>query len=167
MPERSELPELPEQPVSDESGDLSIERSVDLDLDVDALWTLLSTADGWRSWLVDDADIDIAPDAIGTATNDGVERSVRIESVTTGRGVGLVWWQRDDPSTASYVQLDIVELPGGRSHLDITERFLGGTTMTSTMMSMTNASVTSSVATRWDIALMSLWLLVLPSLVMA
>ncbi|MGZ4771022.1 MAG: hypothetical protein ACXVLX_20630 [Ilumatobacteraceae bacterium] len=168
MPERSELPELPEQPVSDESGDLSIERSVDLDLDVDALWTLLSTADGWRSWLVDDADIDIAPDAIGTVTNDGVERSVRIESVTTGRGVGLMWWHRDDPSTASYVQLDIVELPCGRSHLDITERFLGGTTMTSTMMmSMTNASVTSSVATRWDIALMSLWLLVLPSLVMA
>jgi hypothetical protein len=148
------MPDLPET--------LSIERSVDLDLDVDELWTLVSTADGWRSWLVDDADITIAPDAVGTATNDGVERSVRIESVTAGRGIGLMWWDRDDPSTASYVQLDIVGLPGGRSHLDITERFLGGPAtmaMTTTMM--------SPVASRWDVALLSLWLLALPSLVMA
>ena len=139
-------------------NDLSIERSTDLDLDVDELWTLVSTAEGWSSWLVDDANITIAPDATGTATNDGVERSVRIESVTAGRGIGLVWWDRDDPSTASYVQLEIVELPGGRSHLDITERLLGTTPM---------ASKSCSLASRWDVALISLWLLALPSLVMA
>ncbi len=139
-----------------ERDDLSIERSTDLDLDVVALWTLLSTADGWCSWLVDQAEITIAPDATGTTTTDSVERSVRIESVATGRGIGFSWWDRDDPSTASYVQLEIVELPHGRSHLDITERFVGATTATS-----------CSVASKWDVALVSLWMLALPLLVMA
>ena len=127
---------------------LSIERSTDLDLDVEALWTLLSTADGWSSWLVDHAEITVEPDAIGTATTDGVERSVRIESVVTRRGIGFSWWDRDDPSTASYVQLDIVELPHGRSHLDNTETLVGETTATS-----------CSVASRWDVALVSLRML--------
>ena len=139
-----------------ERGDLSIERNTDLDIDVEALWALLSTADGWSAWLVDHAEITIAPDAIGTATTDGVERSVRIEFVATGRGIGFSWWDRDDPSTASYVQLDIVELPHGRSHLDITERLVGATAATS-----------CSVASKWDAALVSLWLLALPLLVMA
>lgn len=142
-----------------EPDDLSIERSTDLDIDVEALWTLLSTADGWCSWLVDHAEITIAPDAIGTATTDGVERSVRIESVVTGRGIGFSWWDRDDPSTASNVQLEIVELPHGRSHLDITERFVGATTATT--------ATTCSVASKWDVALVSLWTLALPLLVMA
>ncbi len=159
------MPELPELP---EPETLSIERSVDLDLDVDELWELVSTSDGWSAWLVDSADITLAPDAIGTATDDGVERSVRIESVIAGRGIGLVWWDRDDPSTASYVQFDIVELPDGRSHLDVTERFLGTTAMTASMASMDSMmSLPRSVASRWDVALIALWLLALPSLVMA
>ena len=142
-----------------ERDDLSIERSTDLDLDAEALWTLLSTADGWSSWLVDHAEITVAPDATGTATTDGIERAVRIESVVTGQGIGFAWWDRDDPSSASYVQLDIVELPDGRSHLDITERFVGGATATTARM--------CSVASRWDVALVSLWMLALPLLVTA
>jgi uncharacterized protein YndB with AHSA1/START domain len=143
--------------MSDAPGDdLFIQRSTDLDLDVETLWALLSTADGWSAWLVDHAEIDIAPDAIGTATIEGVERAVRIESVVPGHGIGFTWWDRRDPSTASYVQLDIVELPHGRSHLDITERFVGATPATA-----------SSMVTSWDVALISLWVLALPLLVMA
>ena len=44
-----------------------IERTTDLDMDVDRLWSLISTPDGWKSWLVDDADLVIAPAAGGTA----------------------------------------------------------------------------------------------------
>ena len=143
--------------MSDAPGDdLFIQRSTDLDIDIEALWTVLSTADGWSAWLVDHAEIDIAPAATGTAMADGIERAVRIESVVTGHGIGFTWWDRRDPSTASYVQLDIVELPRGRSHLDITERLVGATTATS-----------CSVASKWDVALVSLWMLTLPFLVMA
>jgi hypothetical protein len=141
-----------------EHDEPTIERNSHLDLDVDDLWTLISTSDGWKSWLVDDADITVAPDATGTATNDGVERSVHIESVDVGRGITFSWWDHDDPSTASYVQLDIVELPGRTSHLHIAERLIGATPA---------MSMSCSITLRWEVALVSLWLLALPSLVTA
>lgn len=141
-----------------ESDDLSIERSTDLEIAVHELWTLVSTADGWRSWLVDDVDLTIAPEGTGTATIDDVERSVRIESLVEGRTIGFSWWDRDDRTSTSYVQLDIVELPDGRSRLNVVERFLGTTP---------TASMSCSIAVKWDVTLLSLWLLALPSLVMA
>jgi hypothetical protein len=142
-----------------DGDDLSIQRSTDLDIDVDALWALLSTADGWSAWLVDHAEITITPDSTGFATTDGIERAVSIESVVVGRSVSFWWWDRADPSSASYVQLDLVELPHSRSHLDITERFVGAVTATTATM--------CSVASKWDVALVSLWMLALPLLVMA
>ena len=92
---------------------LVIERNAELDLDVHELWTLISTSQGWSSWLVDHADIAVVTDAKGTAVDDGVERTVHIDSVTEGRAIGFSWWARDDPSSVSAVQLDIVELPEG------------------------------------------------------
>jgi hypothetical protein len=138
-----------------------IERSTDLDLDVGELWTLVSTAEGWSSWLVDGADVTIAPDASGTATVDEVERAVRIESVVEGRQVCFSWWDRGDRSSVSYVQLDVVELPDGRSQLNVSER-LPGATATASMA----ATSMAATAAKWDVALVSLWLLAL-SLVMA
>jgi hypothetical protein len=151
MPEPEEL-----------SEELCIERSTDLDLDMDELWTLVSTAEGWCSWLVDDADITIRPDASGTAIADEVERAVRIESVVEGRSVGFSWWDRGDGSSVSYVQLEVVELPGGRSRLNVAERLLAAAPTASA-----RASMSCSVAVRWDIAVLALWLLSVPSLVMA
>jgi hypothetical protein len=135
-----------------------IERTADLEMDADRLWELISTADGWRSWLVDDTDVVVVPEATGTATDDGIEREVRVETVTEGRTIGFSWWRRDDPSYGSYVQLDIVELPHGRSQLRIAERF-STTTPTATM----SAAATMS----WDVRMVSLWLLGLHSTVMA
>src|SRR5258705_13070418 len=97
-----------------------IERTTDLDMDVERLWSLISTPDGWKSWLVDDADLEISPAANGTATNDGLLRAVRIDSVDAGRTVGFSWWDRDDPSSASYVQLDVVAPPEGGAQLHTT-----------------------------------------------
>ncbi len=136
--------------------DPSIERHTDLDIDVADLWTLISTAEGWSSWLVDDADITISPGESGTATDDGVERSVHIDDVDFGHRIEFSWWDRDDPATASYVQLDIVELPGHRSRLHITEQYRGAT-----------ATTTMSCSISWDVRLVSLWLLALPFHVMA
>ena len=134
--------------------DLSIERQADLDLSTTELWALIATPEGWACWLVDDTDVDIAPDANGTATHDGVERAVRIDSVIDGHEICFSWWDRGDPSSTSFVRLDVVELPEGRSQLRITERFLGAT-----------ASATMSCSVGWEVRLVSLWLRALPSLV--
>lgn len=135
-----------------------IERTADLEMGADQLWELISTADGWRSWLIDDTDIVVAPGSTGTATEDGIEREVRVDTVTEGHAIGFSWWRRDDPSCGSYVQLDIVELVDGGSQLRISERFIS-TTPTATM----SAAATMS----WDVRMVSLWLLALHSTVMA
>jgi hypothetical protein len=146
--------------------DLTIQRSADLELDVNELWALVSTAQGWASWLVDDADLDISPNSTGIATVDETERAVRIHSVVEGRRVTFSWWDRGeddrtrtDESSMSYVQLDIVELPDGRSRLNVSEQL--GTASTTT------ASASLSSALKWEVAMVSLWLLALHSLVMA
>jgi uncharacterized protein YndB with AHSA1/START domain len=138
--------------------DLAIERSTDLDMDVDQLWSLISTPAGWKSWLVDDADVAITPAANGTAIDDGVERTVRIDSVIAGRTVGFSWWDREDPSSASHVQLKVVELPGGRSRLHITERFVGATA---------SATMSTTAGVSWGVRIISLWLMAVQSFVMA
>jgi uncharacterized protein YndB with AHSA1/START domain len=143
-----------------QADELVIERETDLAVDANRLWTLISTAEGWDSWLVDEAAVVMAPDATGTAIEDGVVREVRINSIVEGRRVGFSWWDRDDPSRVSYVQLDIVELTHGRSHLHITERFVGSTTAATVAMS-------SSVAVSWEMRLISLWLSIVQSAVMA
>ncbi len=135
-----------------------IERTADLEMDADRLWELISTADGWRSWFVDETDIVVAPGATGTATEDGIEREVRVDTVTEGRTIGLSWWQRDDPSCGSYVRLDIVELPHGGSQLRISERFINITP---------TATMSAATTMLWDVRMVSLWLLALHSTVMA
>jgi uncharacterized protein YndB with AHSA1/START domain len=138
--------------------DLAIERSTDLDMDVDQLWSLISTPDGWKSWFVDDADIAIAAGANGTAIDDGVERTVQIDSVIARHTVVFSWWDRDDPSSASHVQLDVVELPGGRSQLHITERFVGATA---------SATMSCTAGVSWEVRIISLWLMAAQSSVTA
>ncbi len=136
----------------------SIERHTDLDVEVSDLWALISTADGWSSWLVDEVDLTISPGETGTVIHDGVERSVTIDAVTDGCRIGFAWWESDDPASVSYVQLDIVELPDNRSHLHITEQFLG---------TSPTAAAATSCSISWDVKLVSLWLVALSFLVTA
>lgn len=138
--------------------DLFVERTTDLDIDVKELWTLISSAEGWRGWLVDDADVEIAPDSGGTVVDDQIERMVQFGAVTEGHRIDFSWFEVGEPTTTSYVQLEIVELPAGRSRLNITERFPS---------SMTTSAMSAAVTTTWDVRLVSLWLLALPFHVMA
>jgi uncharacterized protein YndB with AHSA1/START domain len=141
-----------------QQDDLSIERTADLELSKDELWSLISTSEGWKSWLVDDAQIAVAPGSRGSATEEGAVRDVRIDRVDAGRGIAFSWWDRDDPSTSSYVQLDIVELDDGRSQLRIAEQFAGAAT---------TAVMSAEATVSWDVRMVSLWLLALHSTVMA
>jgi hypothetical protein len=142
--------------------DTTIERITDLDLGVDELWDLISTEDGWRSWLVDGTDLVIRPGSTGTAVDDDVVREVRIDTITERSSINFSWWDRDDPSSGSFVQLAIVELPNGRSQLHITEQFVGE----SSAVAM-STSISMSTAVAWDVRLVSLWLLALHSTVLA
>ncbi len=144
--------------------DLTIQRSTDLDLDIDELWALVSTAEGWASWLVDDANITITPNSTGTTRVGEIERAVRIDSMVERRSVSFSWWDQGDSdsdrgSSMSFVRLDVVELPDGRSRLNVSERLSAAPTA--------SASASISTAIRWEIAMVSLWLLALHSLVMA
>jgi uncharacterized protein YndB with AHSA1/START domain len=141
--------------------DTTIERITDLDLGVDELWELISTEHGWSSWLVDEADLVIRPGSEGTV-DDGVVREVRIDTITERSSITFSWWDRDDPSCGSFVELAIVELPDGRSQLHITEQFVGEA---SAIAMSTSMSISSAVA--WDVRLVSLWLLALHSTVLA
>jgi hypothetical protein len=138
--------------------DTTIERITDLDLGVDELWELISTEHGWSSWLVDEAHLIIQPGCTGTAVDDGVVREVRVDSISDRRGIGFSWWDRDDPSSVSFVHLTIVELPSGRSQLHITEQFVGGTSA---------MAMAPTTAVAWEVRLVSLWLLALHSTVLA
>jgi hypothetical protein len=125
------------------SDELHIERDTELDLDVAGAWNLVATADGWSMWLVDDAVVDVTPDGEGIVVDGDTERVVHIDEVVTGSRVGFTWWDRDDPSSVSYVQLDVVELPDGRSRLHTSERFVGSLTVMS--------------AIHWDVRMIALW----------
>ena len=138
--------------------DLIIERTADLEMDADQLWELISSAAGWRSWLVDEADIDIATDSTGLATEDGAVREVRVDSVIERTRVDFTWWDRDNPTSRSFVQLEIVELPQGRSRLRVTERLVSPAP---------TATMSASATISWDVRMVSLWLLALHSTVMA
>ena len=151
MPEPDEL-----QP-----DDLTIERTTELDLDIDELWTLISTPQGWSAWLVDETDLAVRPGSEGVTVEDGSHRTVHIETVDEGRRVTFSWWDRDDPSSASFVRLDIVELPSGGSQLQISERFLNATASATTSCSIGDRDVA------WQLRFVSLWLLALHSTVLA
>ncbi len=145
----------------DLSNDLIIERTTDLDLGIEELWRLISTPEGWSSWLVDDAQLVVVPGSNGLATQDGARRAVHVRSVEQRRGVTFSWCDGDDPSSASFVQLDIVELPSGGSQLHISERLLGATA------GVAMSSVRTDVDVAWHVRFVSLWLLALHSTVLA
>lgn len=104
--------------------DLTIDRSLDLDVDPDEAASLATTPDGWCRWMVDEAEVVAGPDGVerGTVVDDGVRRSVRIDE-RTGRSVRFTWWEVADPGGASEVVIR-VHPAGTGSRVEIGERRL-------------------------------------------
>ena len=106
----------------------SIERTLHLDGDLDGsldlpadeAWRLIGTAEGWREWLVDEADIDVREGADGDVLDDGVRRAVRIETVEEGARITFVW--SADEGDVARVTLHLDETTDGRRVLRITEQ---------------------------------------------
>ena len=100
-----------------------IERDVDLDMPADELWELISTSEGWRQWLVDDASVSVREGAGGEVVDDGVRRHVAIEHV--GQGEVRFLWTAD--GEVSRVTIAIDEREPARVRLRITEEWLSPT----------------------------------------
>jgi uncharacterized protein YndB with AHSA1/START domain len=92
----------------------------DLELPADEAWRLIGTADGWREWLVDEADVDVREGAEGEVVDDDVRRAVRIETVQQGTRITFVW-SADDGDVAR-VTLHLDQTDDGRRVLRITEQ---------------------------------------------
>jgi uncharacterized protein YndB with AHSA1/START domain len=116
-----------------------ITRTVDTDLDVDELWTMVADGESWARWMVDEAEVDVAPGSAGTVVDDGVTRQVRIDELDDRR-VTFTWWPEARPELVSAVELVVLPAVGG-SQLRVTETSL-------------SASVPSAAA--WDVRMMLL-----------
>jgi uncharacterized protein YndB with AHSA1/START domain len=116
-----------------------ITRTVETDLEVDELWSLVADGDGWARWMVDEAAVEVAPGSAGTVVDDGVARSVRIDELDEHR-VAFTWWPDARPELVSAVELVVLPAVGG-SQLRVTE------------ISMSAGTVSASA---WDVRMMLL-----------
>lgn len=125
-----------------------VTRTVDTDLAPDDLWSLVADGEAWTSWLVDEADVTVAPGSGGAVVDDGVERTVRIDHLDDGDGdgeprrVGFTWWPADRPDLVSAVELVVLPATGG-SRLHVVETFAA-------------ASATAATPSPWDVRLLLL-----------
>jgi hypothetical protein len=118
-----------------------ITRRIELDVEGDDAWRLISEAAGWAGWMVDDADVDVVDGAIGTVGDGDERRDVHIGEVSRrDQRVTFDWWPSDDPQRASTVELQLVTI-GGAVVLQIAETFPRRSTLT------------ASAALRWDLRL--------------
>lgn len=97
----------------------AVERSVELDADVDAVLELVADTSSWASWLgtweADDRD-----GRARVTTDDGVTRVVE----RFGRTEGTVTWRwtpEGDPDEVSEVHIEVAPLDDGRSRMTVRE----------------------------------------------
>ncbi|QYG94742.1 SRPBCC domain-containing protein [Iamia sp. SCSIO 61187] len=99
-------------------------RSVHLDLDRDAAWRLVGTADGLARWLGADVHLDPAAGAaLRVRDDDGVERHGRVVEVDEGRSLAFEW--ATDEGTPSSVTFTVDD-DGDGSRVTVVEEHAGG-----------------------------------------
>ena len=96
-------------------------RRVDLDVDAEELWSLISDPAQLATWLGDEVDLDVRPGGHGVIVDDGVTYDVEVDEVVEGERVSWRW--SDGEGTASRVEL-VVEPDGDAAGLVVTETLL-------------------------------------------
>ncbi|MCU1501581.1 MAG: hypothetical protein JWM12_935 [Ilumatobacteraceae bacterium] len=124
-----------------------IDRVVALDVDRDTLWRLISTQEGWRDWLVDDAQL---VDGAGVVVDSGIVREVRVDHIRGERSVGFTWWEHDDPANVSHVVLEIVDGTDSNGDTD-------GARLLISEQLLTGATPTPEARLAWEVRVGSLW----------
>lgn len=104
---------------TDHGGPVAVTRSVSLDLDPDAAWRLIGTAEGLASWLGRDVAVDLVPGgALRLHDDDGTRRSGTVTDVRPGRSVSFQW---TDGEIASDVTITVAPGAEGCSRVTVTE----------------------------------------------
>jgi uncharacterized protein YndB with AHSA1/START domain len=89
-----------------------VERAIEVDADVQAVWDTLTDADGLDGWLGDQVDLDLRPGGCGRVVDDeGVAREVLVTAVEPGRRLAWHWWS--DEGELSTVDITLDPVPGG------------------------------------------------------
>lgn len=124
-----------------------VTRDIELDIDESDAWALIGDAEGWGSWLVDDADVDVETGAAGSVVDDGAERHVQIVNVDHGRSVEFVWWPAGTDGQASSVAITVERTASGTALLRVVESF----------PPRTLAATALGAATRWEARALFAW----------
>jgi uncharacterized protein YndB with AHSA1/START domain len=103
-----------------------LERSVELDLDVDELWRLVSEPEELATWFAPEAQLEVVPGGAGRfVDDDGVARRAVVDAVEIGERLRFRWWS-EDGGEASVVTMAIAATPTG-SRLTVVEQRLDTT----------------------------------------
>ncbi len=101
---------------------IEVTRSIELEVEPDELWELISDGEHWVDWMVDTANVEVSPGATGTVTDGDEQREVRIDRVDEGERISFDWWPAGRRDRASSVELHIVPARYG-TVLEIVETF--------------------------------------------
>jgi uncharacterized protein YndB with AHSA1/START domain len=99
-----------------------VERAVELDAPVEAVWAALTEADALADWFGGPVELDPVPGGDGRfVTDEGEVRRARVDAVEPGRLLSWRWWpEGDDDGPISAVTFELSELPAG-TRLVVTE----------------------------------------------
>ncbi len=132
--------------------DDSVQREVSLDLDPEEVWELVGDADGLGTWLADEVDLDVVPDAEGTAREGDVVREVRVERVEPGRELAFRWWPRGDEGLGSSVVITVAPSDGG-TLLRVVETRMSA----ATPRALAGTGRVSGLSVQWEVRALLLW----------
>jgi uncharacterized protein YndB with AHSA1/START domain len=103
-----------------------LERSVELEVDVDELWRLVSEPEELATWFAPEAELEVVPGGEGRfVDDDGVARRAVVDAVDIGQRLRFRWWS-EEGGDASVVTMAIAATPTG-SRLTVVEQRLDTT----------------------------------------
>ena len=134
-------------PDADGDGGIAVRRHIGLDLDRDAAWELVGTADGLARWL--GAEVALDPSEGGTlrvVEHDGTVRTGVVRGVEHGRRLSFEWTDVD--GRTSTVDLTVDDAGDGTSRVSVVETAVAG--------GRTCARLDAGAAEAWDDRLLAL-----------
>ena len=101
-----------------------VERSVDLDAELDDVWRALTEPDELAAWFGPEVQLDLRPGGRGRfVDDDGCARRAVVDQVEAGERLVLRWWPEDGGSGAGASVVTFVLAPtGSGTRLIVTER---------------------------------------------
>ena len=104
------------------ADDARITRTVETDLEVDDLWSLVADGEAWAEWMVDGADIEVDPGAGHRRRRRRRPRRAHRPRRAVDGSVAFTWWPQARPDQTSTVELVVVPARTG-SRLHVTETY--------------------------------------------